>query len=82
MAKRWQQLIGQVLEGIYPALEAMTDSELRTVRSAANKRSNTNCWWLTFSCAPAIADVADIILRNRYMIRRTAKRAAKKCGAA
>ena len=72
--KKWQRLIGDdVLGGIYPALEAMTDSELRNVRSAPKKMTNSNCWWLTHRFAPVLAEIADDILHTRYAKRRKKK---------
>lgn len=72
--KKWQRLIGDdVLGGIYPALEAMSDNELRNVRSAPNKATSTNCWWLTHKLAPVLAEIADDMLRMRYAARRKNK---------
>ncbi len=72
--KKWQRLIGDnVLGGIYPALEAMTDNELRNVRSAPKKMTSRNCWWLTHRFAPTLAEIADDILRMRYAARRKKK---------
>jgi hypothetical protein len=72
--KRWQRLIGDnVLGGIYPALEAMTDNELRNVRSAPKKATDNNCWWLTYKFAPVLAEIADDMLRIRYAARRKNK---------
>ncbi len=72
--KKWQRLIGDnVLGGIYPALEAMSDNELRNVRSAPKKATNTNCWWLTHKFVPVLAEIADGLLRMRYAARRKKK---------
>lgn len=72
--KKWQRLIGDnVLCGIYPALEAMTDNELRNVRSAPKKATNTNCWWLTHRFVQVLAEIADDMLRGRYAARRKNK---------
>ena len=72
--KTWQRLIGDdVLGGICPALEAMSDNELRNVRSAPNKATSTNCWWMTHKLAPVLAEIADDMLRMRYAERRKNK---------
>lgn len=69
--RKWQWLIGNdVLGGIYPALEAMTDNELRNVRSAPKKMTNSNCWWLVHRFAPVIAEIADDMLKVRQSRRR------------
>lgn len=68
--KKWQTLIGGALSGIYPALEAMSDNELRNVRSAPKKATGCNCWWLTYRFSPVLADIADDILRMRMLARR------------
>ena len=72
--KKWKRLIDDdVLGGIYPALEAMSDNELRNVRSAPKKATTTNCWWLTYKLAPVLAEIADDMLRMRYAERRKNK---------
>lgn len=72
--KKWQRLIGDnVLGGICPALEAMTDNELRNVRSASKKATDTNCWWLTRRFVPVLAEIADDMLRERYTAKRKNK---------
>lgn len=77
--RTWQKLIGDdVLAGIYPALEAMTDNELRNVRSVPRKATIMNCWWLTYKLAPILADIADEMLRIRYAERRKKKTASAK----
>lgn len=72
--KRWQALLNEALSGIYPALEAMTDAELRNVRSAPGKATQTNCWWLASRFAPVLSEIADGILQSRYAERRAAKK--------
>lgn len=78
MAKRWQQLMNAALAGMYPALEAMSDSELRNLRSAVHKMGATNCWWFAYRCVPAVSEAADMVLLSRLRARRKAKAAAKK----
>lgn len=80
MAKRWQRLADDALSGVYPALEAMSDGELRNLRGATHKRSSTNCWWFTYQCIPALSDAADLILRMRQRDRRMARAAEKRKG--
>jgi hypothetical protein len=77
MAKKRQTLLNGALSGVIPALEAMSDNELRNVRSAPKKMTNTNCWWLAYSMAPELSRVADSILKQRARERRaSAKKAA------
>lgn len=71
--KKWQTLMNDALGGIYPALEAMSDNELRNVRSAQNKATTSNCWWLAHRFAPVLAELAADILRMRYTERRKKK---------
>ena len=78
MAKKWQRLASEALAGVYPALESMSDSELRNLRSAVHKMSEVNCWWLAYRCMPALSEAADAVLRSRLLARRKAKAAAKK----
>lgn len=75
MSKRWQILLGEAVGGIIPALEGMTDAELKRVRSAPQKMTTSNCWWLIYRLAPDVADIADGILKSRNAARRIAKRA-------
>ena len=44
MAKKLQQLVKDALASVYPALDAMTDAQLRNVRAATVKLNGTNCW--------------------------------------
>ena len=55
------------------SVEAMSDNELRNVRSAPKKATNANCWWLTYKFAPVLAEIADNLLRMRYAARRKNK---------
>jgi hypothetical protein len=75
VSKRWQILLGEALGGIIPTLNAMTDAELKLVRSAPKKMTASNCWWLIYRLAPNVADIADGILKDRSAARRKAKRA-------
>lgn len=77
MAKRWQQLVNTALASVYPALEAMSDSELRNVRSAPKKMTNTNCWWLAQAWAPELGGIADGLLKFRARQRREDKKQAR-----
>ena len=74
MAKKLQQLVKDALASVYPALDAMTDAQLRNVRAATVKLNGTNCWWLAHAWAPELADIAGGMLRARYAERRKAKR--------
>lgn len=71
--RRWQQLLNDALAGVYPALEAMTDAELRRVRGAPQRVTQTNCWWLAFQAAPLLASIAGDILKSRRFRARRAK---------
>lgn len=73
MAKSWKHLTNDATAGIYPALEAMTDNELRLVRSAKNKVTSSNCGWMTFAIAPLLSDIANNILRTRSFVKRKDK---------
>lgn len=73
MSRRWQYLLNNAIDGIYPALNAMTDAELKLVRSAPKKMTTSNCWWLAYELAPHVADIADGILKCRSAARRVAK---------
>lgn len=68
--KKWQALIGDAVAGVYPALEAMTDSELRNVRSAKKKATSSNCWWLVARVVPVMSEIAADLLRARQLNRR------------
>lgn len=72
---RWQALCNRALEGVYPALDAMTDAELRLVRAAPKRKTDTNCWWLVSAWATELSDIANMILKARQHERRKAKRA-------
>lgn len=68
--KTWRSLIeDDLIAVVIPTLNSMSDSELRLVSSARKKRSTTNCWWLTYAVAPALADAADAILRTREAVK-------------
>lgn len=72
--RTWQTLLNESLAGIYPALEEMTDAELKRVKKAGELRSSTNCWWVAYEAAPLLADIAGMVLRARQMKRRREKR--------
>lgn len=42
MAKKWHTLLDNALASVYPALRAMSDNELRNVRSAPKKFSGVS----------------------------------------
>ena len=68
--KTWRSLIeDDLIAAVIPTLNSMSNSELRLVSSARKKRSTTNCWWLTYAVAPALADAADAILRTREAVK-------------
>jgi hypothetical protein len=63
-SRTWHQLLSDALAGVYPALEAMTDAELRIVSRARNRVTTTNCWWLAYECAPHLGYIADLLPSN------------------
>ncbi len=73
--RKWQSLMSDALKSVYPALEAMTDAELRNLRSAPKKATQTNCWWLAFQCVPPLATVARDMLKARARKRRAERKA-------
>lgn len=68
----------RALAGICPALEAMSDADLRLVRSAKDRITSTNCWWLLYNTAPILSEIARDILRSRSRARRRAAALAKR----
>jgi len=72
--RNWKQLVGAAIDSVYPALQGMTDAELRIVRNAPKRMTNTNCWWLAYSWAPQLAEIADGLLKMRQAARRKDRR--------
>lgn len=77
-SRNWKQLLTAALDGVYPALEAMSDAELRLVIRAPKRRTQTNCWWVAYQAAPLLAVIAHDILQMRQQARRQARSLARK----
>lgn len=62
----WEKLARKALSGIYPALNEMTDDELKQLRDdLPSMATETNCWWLIYQAKNLLSEVADSVLYKR-----------------
>ena len=73
--RTWKALIGDLLSDIYPKMEAMSDAELKSVRRSKALKTETNCWWLTFTFAETLSEIAGNMLRERQRQRKLDRKA-------